>query len=58
MAKVKNSEETKTSELNYITLSRFRTKDYSRIFEEGEQVVGLENDELESLIERQIIKAK
>jgi hypothetical protein len=58
MAKVKNSEEIKTSELNYIALSRFRTKDYSRIFEEGEQVTGLSDDELESLIERQIIKAK
>jgi hypothetical protein len=58
MAKVKNSEESKPSELNYIALSRFRTKDYSRIFEKDEQVLGLDSEELESLVERQIIKAK
>jgi hypothetical protein len=58
MAKVKNSEEIKTSELTYIALSRFRTKDYSRIFEENEEVLGLDEQELKSLVERQIIKSK
>ena len=39
----------------YIALSRFRTKDHSKIFEIGEDVSELEQDELDSLIERKLV---
>lgn len=39
----------------YIALSRFRTKDHSKIFEIGDDVSELEQDELDSLVERKLV---
>ena len=39
----------------YIALSRFRTKDHSKIFEIGEDVSELNQDELDSLVERKLV---
>ena len=41
----------------YVALSRFRTKDHSKVFEIGEDVSELEQDELDSLVERKLVDA-
>ena len=41
----------------YIALSRFKTKDHSKIFEIGDDVSELEQDELDSLVERKLVDA-
>jgi hypothetical protein len=39
----------------YIALSRFRTKDHSKIFEIGDDVSELKQDELDSLVGRKLV---
>lgn len=40
----------------YIALSRFRTKDHSKIFEIDDDVSELNQDELDSLVERKLVR--